>query len=132
MRPITPTALGVFFLLSTALTAAVAISLAAPGGALDAMWALKPGAHEQLLDLRPASTLGFAALSLAMAATAYGVARRRAWGWRSALAIFAINGLGDGARAATGAWAEGLLGAAIAAAILWWLMRPPVRALFSR
>ena len=95
------------------------------------IWLTKPEAHGDLMLLRPASTIGFLTLSAAMGFAAVGCMRRKLWGWTLAVAIFATNGLGNAIHAATGALAEGLLGVAITLAILWWLTRPNVRALFA-
>jgi hypothetical protein len=132
LRAVTPVALGVFFTLSTLICAAVSATLLAPNTPLDAMWALKPAAHQDLLLLRPASTAGFIVLTLAMASAAWGCFGRKRWGRILALVIFALNGLGDAARALTGGLVEGLVGVAVAAVLLWWLTRPRVRALFDR
>jgi hypothetical protein len=131
VRAITPTALGCFFTFATLMTGAVSVTLFAPGGPLDAMWQIKPHEYEDLLLLRPASSAGFAALCISMAATAFGCLRNKRWGWMLAIAIFTINALGDALRALTGGLVEGLFGAAVAALIVWWLTRAHVRALFA-
>lgn len=131
VRAFTPIALGCFFTFATVMTGVVSITLFAPGGPLDAMWQVKPHEYQDLLLLRPASSAGFAALCIAMAATAFGCFRRKRWGWMLAVAIFTINALGDAAHGLSGAWLEGAIGVAIAMLILWWLTQPRVRALFS-
>ena len=131
VRAVTPVALGCFFTFATAMTGAVSITLFAPGGPLDAMWQIKPHEYEDLLLLRPVSSVGFAALCVAMAATAFGCFRRKRWGWTLAVALFAINALGDAAHGLSGAWLDGAIGVSIALLILWWLTRSRVRALFS-
>jgi hypothetical protein len=129
-RPLTPVLLTVFFLFGTVMTALAGASLLMPG-ALNWIWLRKPEEHRLLAALGPLVATGFIGLSVLMALTAYGVWRRRRWGWALAAIIFAVNGLSDLARAVTGSLWEGLLGAAIAALILWWLFRPSVRELFS-
>jgi hypothetical protein len=130
-KPVTPVALGVFFVFATLMTAAVTVTLQWPGGPLDAMWRVKPAAYSDLLLLRPASTIGFAALCATMAAAAFGAATRKRWGWWLALSIFALNGLGDALNAMGGALAEGAFGVAVTLLILWWLTRRRVRTLFG-
>ena len=130
MKPVTPVGLAAFFTLATLLTAIVSITMAAPAGPLDAIWAVKPYEHEHLLRLRPFTTAGFVAICAAMAAAAFGTLRRRRWGLSLATAIFVINAIGDAARTISGAWLSGLLGLIVAGAVVWWLTRPDVRALF--
>jgi hypothetical protein len=107
-------------------------SLLTPGGPLDWIWRAKPDEHRQLLEMGPAVGAGFLGLAVVMALASLGSFARRRWAWPLALAIFAVNALGDAARIPAGALAEGLIGIAVTAAILWWLTRQPVRALFDR
>lgn len=107
-------------------------SLLTPGGPLDWIWRAKPGEHRQLLEMGPAVGAGFLGLALIMALASMGSFARRQWAWKLALAIFAVNALADAARIPFGAAAEGLIGIAATAAILWWLTRQRVRALFDR
>jgi hypothetical protein len=106
-------------------------SLLTPNGALDWIWRIKPDEHRQLLAMGPAVGAGFLVLALIMALASAGSFARRRWAWALALAIFTVNALGDAARIPSGALAEGLVGIAATAAILWWLARRPVRALFD-
>lgn len=130
-KPLTPAALGAFFSFATLMTGAVFVTLFAPGTPLDEMWAIKPREYDALLLLRPASTAGFALLCALMATTAAGVFLRKRWGLRLAIAIFALNALGDAWRALTGSPLEGLLGVSIAGAVLWWLAQARVRSQFN-
>jgi hypothetical protein len=131
MRAITPIVLAIFFWVAELLTAIVFLTLLVPDTPLDLIWLAKPDAHNDLMLLRPASTLGFLLLSVAMGFAAVGCMRRRRWGWTLAVAIFAANSVGDAIRAATGGLAEGFFGVAVTLSILWWLTRPNVRALFA-
>lgn len=130
-RPVTPYALAAFFAASTTLTLAAGTSLLTPGGPLDRIWAIKPAEHARLLAMGTWVGGGFLALSLAMAAAAFGMFMRRRWGHRLAAAIFLVNGLGDAARGLSGGLVEGVIGVAATAIILWWLTRPKVRRLFA-
>jgi hypothetical protein len=130
-RPVTPYALAGFFALSTLLILAAGTSLLTPGGALDWIWTIKPAEHARLLAMGPVVGAGFLVLSLAMAAAAYGTFSRRRWGYRLAVAIFLVNGLGDAARGLSGGPAEGVIGVMVTAIILWWLSRSKVRRLFA-
>lgn len=131
-KPVTPFVLGAFCIFATAMSALASTTLLAPGGPLDAIWRVKPGGYAQLRALGPWVGWGFAALGFAALATCYGVFRRRRWGWWAAVIGISGNGLGDLARGITGAWLDGLVGVTVAGAILWWLTRLRVRALFDR
>jgi hypothetical protein len=89
---VTPMALGAFFACATILCGLAGASLLLPGGTLDGIWAWKQDEYRQLLALGPWVGSGFLALALAMAAASYGTFRRRRWGRRLAMLIFAING----------------------------------------
>lgn len=131
-RPVTPVALGAFCLFAAAMAALAAITLLAPGTPLDAAWRIKPAAHAQLLALGPAVGVGFVLLCAAAIATSVGTFGRRRWGWWVALVGVCANATGDAINGLAGAWIEGLVGVSVTAAIVWWLTRPRVRALFRR
>src|SRR6185369_8958132 len=118
---------GSFFAFATAMCALAGASLLTPGGPLDWIWRLKPSEHRQLLEMGPGVGFGFVGLAAVMALASLGSFGRRRWAWPLALAIFAMNALGDAARIPFGAL-EGLAGIVVTAAILWWLARRPVRA----
>ena len=130
MRKATPILLGAFFAFATAMCVLAGVTLLVPGAAAEHVWRIKPDEYHRLLQMGPGVGAGFLLLAFVMALAAYGTFRRRLWGWRLALVIFALNGLGDAVRIPFGAAVEGAIGIAAAATILWWLLRPPVRALF--
>jgi hypothetical protein len=132
MRPLTPVLLGGFFVFATIMCLVAGLSLLTPSGPLDWIWRVKPAEHRQLLQFGPIVGIGFLGLALVMAGASIGSFTRRRWGWRLALAIFALNATGDAARIPSGAVWEGLLGVAVTGAILWWLTRARVRADFDR
>jgi hypothetical protein len=131
-RPVTPALTGAFFALAFLLTGLAGVTLTFPGGPLDWIWRFKSIEHDQLLRMAPLVGYGFLALSIIMAAASVGAFGRRCWGWMLAVAIFGVNGVGDAVHMASGALLGGAIGVAAAGAILWWLTRPRVRALFDR
>lgn len=131
-HPVTPIVMGLFFAIGTAITLATGFSLLWPGSALDAMWRIKPEEHQQLLRAGLPAAVGFVGLAAIMAITSVGAFLRRRWAWWLAMIIFIINGIGDVVRGIFGAPAEGVIGVAVVAIVLWWLTRPPVRGLFHR
>lgn len=129
--PVTPRALGAFFTIAEFITLLACVTLIVQDTPLDSIWAIKPNAHSDMLLLRPASTIGFAILTIALGFAAAGCFMRKRWGWTLAVVIFAISGLGDAVRAVQGEALEGGIGLAVALVLLWWLTRPNVRALFA-
>ena len=128
---ITPAVLGAFYRLASVICAAAGISLLLPRGVLDWMWTIKPAAYQQLLAMAPWTGIGFCLLATLMALTSVGCFRRKRCGWMLAVAIFAINGLADGARLLAGEVLEGLAGVIAVGAILYALSRQNVRAAFE-
>ena len=126
----TPSLVGGFLVFATAMALLAGLTLLIPRSPLDVVWRIKRAEHVQLLAM--GSWVGWAFLILAGAAglASYGSFRRRRWGLRLALVLFAINAAGDAIRAAGGAWLEGLVGLGITLALLSWLTQPQVRALF--
>jgi hypothetical protein len=94
-RPAGVTGLAVFFGLGAVLAAVAAVSLATPGGFLEPMWRLNPIARRGLrgFELPGAALLG--AVSLACAGAASGLWRGARWGRRLALAVLAVQLLGE-------------------------------------
>ena len=130
MRPLTPLVFGAFFAFATAMCVLAGLSLLTAGGPLDAMWRWKPQDYQQVREVGPLAGWGFLLLALVMASACLGMFRPREWGRRLAIAILAVNAAGDAARIVMGAWWEGAIGVSVAAALIWWLIRSPVRALF--
>jgi hypothetical protein len=132
VRAVTPPVLGAFFVFAAAMAGFAAETLLEPGGPLDPVWRIKPAEHAQLLAMGPLVGLGFSALSVVAVIGAVGAFQRRRWGWWVAVLGISANGLADAARGLAGARLEGLIGVTVAGAIVWWLTRPRVRALFDR
>ena len=77
-----------------------------------------------------AALMFFGAVSLVMSV---GLLRGLAWAWAITLAAEALHGLGDlGSMAARGFEPNKLIGLAFAAALVYYLTRPGVRAYFGR
>jgi hypothetical protein len=127
----TQIALVSFFLAATLMCAVAGITVLFPDTPLSVIWQIKPDAFAQLVALWPWSGIGFLLLSGFMGAAAWGCLRRRLWGWRMALAIFAANGLGDLGQIFAGRTLEGTLGVAVVLVTVFWLTRPKVRAAFQ-
>ena len=66
-----------------------------------------------------------------LAAAGMGWFKRRLWGWRLAVAIIAIQVLGDLVSVFLGRVVEGGIGVTIAGALLLYLLQAKVRAVFE-
>src|SRR6266705_7150738 len=84
------------FLLFGAVTASLAgATLLWRGTALDRMWTLNPRAYKELAPLGKVVGIPFLMLGVLLAVACMGWFKRRVWGWRLAVAIIAIQVLGD-------------------------------------
>jgi hypothetical protein len=125
------TAVGVFLFFGAVMASFAAITLLWRGTALDRVWALNPIAYKQLLPLGNMIGILFALLGAALITAGIGWFRCRLWGWRLAVAIIVIQVSGDFANCVRGDWLGGGTGVIIAGALLLFLLRPKIRAVFS-
>lgn len=125
------TAVGIFLVFGAIMALIAGIALARPGTMLDRMWILNPRAHEQLAPFGRKIGIPFLLLSLSLAAAAVGWFNHRLWGWRLAVFIIAAQVLGDLFNVFLGHLIEGGVGVAIAGALLVYLLRANVRAIFG-
>ena len=101
-----------------------------PGTFLDRIWVLNPTAYTQLAPLRRFVGPAFLLLAVALGAAAVGWFLRRLWGWRLAVAIIAIQLLGDLMNVLRGDFVRGPIGFLIAGALLIYLLRRDVKGMF--
>jgi hypothetical protein len=131
IRPTEVMVVAVLMFIAAAIAAVVSFSLFVPGTPLDRMWILNTAAHEAF-----AAQAGHAATILLLvgalaAAAGVGLLRARLWAWLLAIAIFAVNALGDVvALLFTRDWPRGLAGILIDALLLFLLLRAKVRAFY--
>ena len=126
------TAIGIFLIFATCMASLAAITLTFPGTPLDLAWKLNPRAYADLKPLGPIIGIPFFLLAYSLGMSAFGWFRRRLWGWRLATIIIAMQILGDIIDTASGHLLQGLVGATIASALLFYLVRPAVRSAFAR
>jgi hypothetical protein len=112
-----------FFIFAACMSGTSAITLTWPGTALDVLWRVNPEGHAGLSSAGSAAVVLMVAVSAACAAAAFGVSRRTRWGYRTALAIFAVNGVGDFSSALVMRHYRGLVGLPIVLALVAWLWR---------
>jgi hypothetical protein len=124
------TAMAIFLFFGATVATLAGITLLFPGSFLDPMWQLNPEAGEQLRHLGRWIGIAFLGLGAAMIAAAIGWIKRRFWGWALAVLIITSQVLGDFVNALRGEWLKGAVGAAIAVALLVYLVRRNVRDAF--
>ena len=123
-------AIGIFLFFGMAMAALAGTTLLWPGTDLDRIWLINPKAHSQLAALGPRIGLAFLLLALALGATAIGWFQKKRWGWRLAVCIIRIQVIGDFVNLLRGDHFGGATGVVIAGALLIYLYRPPMKALF--
>lgn len=125
------TAIGVFLLFGAVMASLAGTTLTWPGTYLDRMWTLNQRAYDQLAPLGRVVGIPFLLLAVVLAFAGVGWLKFRVWGWRLAVAIIAIQVSGDLVNAFMGDVVRGGIGLVIAGAILVYLLRPAVRAVFT-
>lgn len=124
------TAIGIFLFFGAIMASVAAAALLAPGTILDRLWSLNPSAHARLAPHGRIIGFLFLPLTTALACAGAGWFRRRQWGWMLTIAIMAIQALGDMINLVTGDYLRGATGLIIVGALLFYLLRPRVRAVF--
>ena len=125
------TAIGIVLLFGAVMASLAGATLLWRGTALDRMWTLNPRAYKDLAPLGKVVGIPFLMLGVLLAVACMGWFKRRVWGWRLAVAIIAIQVLGDLVNAFRGDVVRGGVGFVIAGALLVYLLRPEVRAAFA-
>ena len=126
------TAVGIFLVFGAVMATLAGTSLRWPRTYLDDIWILNPPAHRELAPYGPVVGLLFLLLGATLAVAAAGWFKRRLWGWWLAVAVIAIQVLGDLVNAFSGRAVEGAIGVTIAGLLFFYLTRPQVRAAFDR
>lgn len=129
-RPWAVTALAVLFGLGAGATLASGMSLLTPGGPLEPMWRVNPGAREAFGRMGLAGPALMATLSAACASAAAGLWRGKPWGYQAAVVLLTINLLTAIANVLTGAEPRARIGIPIVAALLAFLTSRHVRRYF--
>jgi len=124
------TAVGVFLLFGMSMASLAGLTLAWRGTFLDRIWALNPTAYTQLAPLGRLVGAAFLLLAVALGVAAVGWFLRRLWGWQLAVAIIAIQLLGDLMNLLRGDFVRGPIGILIAGALLIYLLRRAIKGTF--
>ena len=126
------TAIGIFLFFGAVMAFFAGTTLVWRGTFLDRLWELNPRAYAQLRPLGKMVGIPFLFLSYALTQAGVGWFKRQIAGWRLAVAIISVQAAGDLVNAIRGHFFEGLIGVTIAGALLFYLFRPSVRAVFHR
>jgi len=102
------------------------------GTVFDRAWALNPRAYATLSPLGKLIGIPFLLLAAALLIAGVGWFRRRLWGWALAVGIIATQVAGSLVNAIMGESLRGGVGLILAGALLYFLLRRQVRAVFTR
>ena len=130
-RPGGVTALAIFFATGAAVSLVTTVALLFPGGVLEPIWRLNPRARAGFAAVGAWAPVLLAAVGIACAAAARGLWSGRRWGRRLAIALLALNLVGDVANGILGTEPRALVGVPIAALLLLFLATSRVRAFFA-
>jgi len=108
-----------------------AVALLSPGGALEGIWRLNPQAQPALLSMGAWAIALMLAVSLACATSAAGLWSGARWGQRTAVAVLAMNLVGDAANALFRGDLRTLVGLPLAVALIAYLMSARLRPYFQ-
>ena len=125
------TAVGIFLFFGAAMASTAGTTLTWPGTFLDRLWVLNPTAHKQLATFAKPAGILFLLLAAVLAMAGTGWFKHRLWGWRLAVAVIATQVLGDLINFFNGDYLRGGVGFSVATALLFYLLRPAVRAVFN-
>ncbi len=126
------TAVGIFLFFGAVMAAFAGTTLIWRGTVLDELWALNMPAYERLAPFGAIAGPSFLLLSAALACAGAGWFKRRLWGWRLATIVILVQALGNLINLLRGDFIRGGIGLAIAGLLLFYLLRPTVRAVFEQ
>ena len=129
-RPIGITALSVFFLFGALASFLSFVSLLFPGSFLEPMWRLNPRAREGFTNIGAWAIVLMCVVCIACALAAAGLWRGTRWGYWLAVALLAVNLLGDIVNVVLGTEPRAAVGIPIVIVILVFLMGKRVKQFF--
>ena len=114
----------IFFAAGALICLVTMLALAFPGSFLESIWQLKPEAPVQFLEIgRGTSIALMAVVGVACGSAAIGLARNAEWGRRLAIAVLAVNLIGDSLNALLRHDPKTLIGLPIGGLMIWYLSR---------
>jgi len=131
-RPRRITALSLFFAAGAIISFTAALALFFRESFLQSMWRLNPRALEAFTRIGPWAIILLATVSAACAASAFGLWSGKLWGYRFAIALLAVNLLGDIYNVVGGTEPRAAFGIPIVILVLFFITTPETRAFFKR
>jgi hypothetical protein len=125
------TAIGVFLLFGATMACIAGVTLVQRGTVLDRVWTLNPRAYRELAPFGRTVGIPFLLLAVALAVSGLGWLKRQRWGWQLAVLIIVIQVFGDFVNVFCGHLVQGGVGIAMAGALLFYMLRPNIRAAFA-
>jgi len=123
--------LAAFCLFGTVMASLSFLGLLLPGGPLEPIWRLNPEARVGLTKLGGWGIALMLVVAIACATAGIGVWTRARWGRQVAITLIALNLFSDVLNAVIrGDWRT-LMGVPIGGVVIWYLLRPRVRAEFE-
>ena len=116
--------LAAFFAFGATMCALTVALLLFPGTALDSLWRLNPGAHATFQTIGTWAIALMLAVGIACGFAAIGLWRGAFWGSQIAIVILVVNMIGDLSNVMLRHDYRALIGVPIAAAMVFWLIRP--------
>jgi hypothetical protein len=120
--PLGMIAMVAFFGFGTVMSGLTCFLLIFPGGPADMVWRLNPEAHRSFLQMGGWAALLMAVVCLCCAISTFGMLARTLWGYRCAIAVLAVNLLGDLLNAAMRHDLRTLIGLPIGGAMIAYLL----------
>ena len=112
-----------FFAAGALICLVTMLTLAFPGSFLELIWRFKPEAPVQFQEIgRGVSIALMAAVGVACGLSAIGLARNAQWGRRLAIAVLAVNLIGDSLNALLRHDPKTLIGLPIGGLMIWYLL----------
>ncbi len=130
-RPLGITVLSMFFLFGAVASFVSSVGLFFPGSFLEPLWRLNPRARAGFTDMGSWSIVLMCAVCVACASAAVGLWRGARWGYWLAMALLAINLLGDIVNVVLGTEPRAVVGIPIVLAIFAFLRSRRVRRFFT-
>jgi hypothetical protein len=124
------TAVGVFLFFGALMASLAGTTLVWRGTVLDRAWALNAPAYRRLAPFGKTVGVPFLLLGAILLLAGAGWFSQRLWAWRLAVAIIATQVVGDLVNVLLGDVVRGGVGFVIAGALLFYLLRPRIRATF--
>ena len=124
------TAIGILLVFETGMALLFGVAAIWPSALIELSRKLSPPAQIRLTPIGTPAGIFLFVLALVRGLSAVGWFLRRRWGWLLTMVVIAIQILRSIGNAASGDLAQGLFGATVAAALLFYLLQPDVRSVF--